>query len=190
MSLRALAVFVNLAAVLIGIFYYKDQLSSTVPLLLLFVPDCPLYVLLLLFGILARNSSHPFFSFFVSAGLAKYGLWTLFVLLFFHQFYLDNFFIWAIFVIGHFGMALEGFAFSSFLRPSFTQLFVLFLWFLMNDFFDYVVGTAPPIPPEGALAAGLAAIALSASVPLFFFFFSDSAFFAQLRKLRVSFFGE
>ena len=54
-----LLMLINIAAVLVGVYYYSDQLASTALPLLIFVPDCPLYVFLALLIIakIVRNDA-------------------------------------------------------------------------------------------------------------------------------------
>ena len=95
----------NVAAVIVGFYFYSDQLAATPPQLLIFVPDCPLFVflsLLIILGIV-RND---IFSFLVSAGMVKYGLWTVFVLLFHWGAYSvpAALPVTVVFIIGHLGI--------------------------------------------------------------------------------------
>src|SRR3989338_4277161 len=134
------------AAVLIGFGYYLDQLALTPILLLIFVPDCPLYVLLTL-PILARKVSSDSYSFLVSLGMFKYGLWTVFVLLFYTEYWSHSqLWITIPFIIGHIGMALLGAALLPKKRVAFAVFALVLVWFLLNDYADYFLGPRPPIP--------------------------------------------
>ncbi|MCX6772911.1 MAG: DUF1405 domain-containing protein, partial [Candidatus Micrarchaeota archaeon] len=92
-----------IAGVLAGAYYYWDQMAATPLLLLIFVPDCPLYVLLTL-PILSKKIRSDAYSFLVSIGMFKYGLWTVFVLLFYSEYWSPSQ-IWITipFIIGHIG---------------------------------------------------------------------------------------
>ena len=164
--------FLNIAAVLVGFFYYSEQLKHVSAQFLLFVPDCPLYVLLaipILIGIVKNDA----YSFLVSVGMAKYGLWTVFVLLFHWGYYSTPFFFWTtiIFILGHIGMALEGLALLPERRVGASALALIILVFLLNDYSDYWLGTAPSIPQEGILLVGSLTIAASIALPLLLFAF-------------------
>jgi uncharacterized membrane protein YpjA len=169
-KLFLLALLINALAVLAGVYFYSDQLLQTAPQLLIFVPDCPLYVflsILIILGI-ARND---IFSFIVSAGMVKYGLWTVFVILFHWDAYSQPLFLWTsiIFIIGHLGMALEGLALLPKKRISALALYAAIGWFLLNDYMDYAVGTVPPIPREGMATVAALTVAASVLLPLALF---------------------
>lgn len=165
-----LIIFVHFLAVIAGLYYYWDQLLSTSPLLLIFVPDCPLYVLLAL-PLLLNKTKSIFYSFFVSSGLVKYGFWTVFVLLFYSEVYFAPafFMVSSIFLLGHIGMVLEGLYFLPKAQLNYYQLFFITAWFLINDFADYYLGTVPSIPfQQREIVVGLA-VASSFVVPTFLF---------------------
>src|SRR3989338_5584521 len=145
-KLFLLLCFLTCAAVLIGFGYYWNQLLATPLLLIIFVPDCPLYVLLTL-PILARKVSNDAYSFLVSLGMFKYGLWTVFVLLFYAEYWqLSQLWITVPFIIGHIGMALLGAALLPKKRVAFAVFALVLAWFLLNDYSDYFLGPRPPIP--------------------------------------------
>ncbi len=170
-------VLLNIAAIFAGGYFYIDQLAETAPHLLVFVPDCPLYVLLALFIILGiiRNE---IFSFIVSIGMVKYGLWTVFIFLFHWDVYSQPLFFWTsvIFILGHIGMALEGLALLP-KKPARLALALALAWFLLNDISDYYWGTVPSLPPGGLETVRILTIASSIALPLLLF-----AFAAQIRK--------
>lgn len=167
-------VLINIAAVLTGIYFYTDQLAGTAPQLLLFVPDCPLFVflaLLILLGII-RNGA---FSFFVSAGMVKYGLWTVFALLYHWDYYSQPFFFWTtvIFILGHIGMALEGLALLPGRRAGIAALALTIIVFLASDYSDYWLGTVPSIPQAGMGLVRNLTIAASIALPLLLFAYKE-----------------
>ena len=173
MKLRDLFVpliLINIAAVLIGFFYYGDQLAQTALPLLIFVPDCPLYVLLFILVALklVRNDA---FSFLVSVGMVKYGLWTVFVLLYYWGFYSQPAFLLTtvVFIAGHLGMAAEGLAILPKKRIGSLALAAIIGWFLLNDYADYSLGTVPPIPREGLALVAALTITASFAIPLAFY---------------------
>ena len=185
------ALLLNILAALIGFCFYQEQLAATPLAQLIFVPDCPLYVFLALLVILGmvRNNA---FSFIVSIGMVKYGLWTVFVLLFHSGYYFapDMLAISAIFVLGHLGMALEGLALLPAKKIGVMALALAMGWFLINDFSDYFLGTVPSIPYEGmAIVRGIT-IASSILLPLAFFLLAEkirqNALVAWLRGILFS----
>jgi uncharacterized membrane protein YpjA len=171
-------ILLNIAAVFVGAYFYSDQLAATVPQLLIFVPDCPLYVLLsiiIIFGIIRSET----LSFIASVGMVKYGLWTVFALLFHWDFYFQQLFFWTsvIFIVGHIGMALEGLALLP-QKQSRLALALALAWFLLNDCSDYWLGTVPSLPPGGLETVRTLTVASSIAIPALLF-----AFAAQLRAL-------
>ncbi|MEM4554634.1 MAG: DUF1405 domain-containing protein [Candidatus Anstonellaceae archaeon] len=165
----ALILLVHLIAILAGLYYYWDQFVSTPLPLLVFVPDCPLYVLLVL-PLLLRKAKGSFYPFFVSSGLVKYGLWTVFVLVFYSDVYFapQFFMISFVFLLGHIGMFLEGLYFLP-KNPKPFYLSILIGWFLVNDFADYYFGTAPPIPYQRRETVEGLTVASSFAIPILLF---------------------
>lgn len=142
-------IFVNLLGTLFGAYYYSGQLANTSPLLWLFVPDCPLYVFAFAIALfqVGKRIENDAFSFIVSVGLAKYGLWTLFSLAFFNSYFFSPqaaLLSGTLFIL-HIGMAAQGFVLRV-KKCGFGLLAFGFAWFLLNDFVDYFVGTAPYLP--------------------------------------------
>jgi len=163
------AVLLNVCAIFAGGYFYMNQLAATPLQLLIFVPDCPLYVLLALF-IVAGIIRNEIFSFIVSAGMVKYGLWTVFALLFHWDFYSQPLFFWTsvIFILGHLGMAWEGLALLP-KKPARIALLLAIAWFLLNDVSDYFWGTVPSLPPGGLEAVRNLTFASSIILPILLF---------------------
>ena len=145
-------IFIDVLSAFYGFFlFYGYQLSITNPLLLIFVPDCPLAATLIAIALfLAYKKKVCNLFFFISFVYAlKYGFWTFFVLAKYVEFYLPNNGIWlySYLFLGHVGLFLEAFLVLGKikLRPSYIAYSLIFL--VLNDFSDYVLGTAPPLPP-------------------------------------------
>ena len=166
--------FLNVAAVFTGAWYYQGQLASTPWHLLIFVPDCPLYVLLAI-PLLLKWVKSGAYAFLVSIGMVKYGLWTVFVLFYHSAYYFQPEFlpVTIIFIIGHLGMALEGACLLPAKRVALPVLLLAVGWFLLNDFADYSLGTVPPIPREGLGLVALLTISSSLLLPLALFAFPE-----------------
>ena len=164
------AIFLNVLGVIVGTYFYASQLAATPLPLILFVPDCPLYVFLSLL-IIFRVVRNDVFSFIVSIGMVKYGLWTVFALFFHssHYFVPNMFAISVIFVIGHIGMAVEGLAILPQKRLGTLALALAVGWFLINDAPDYFLGTVPSLPPGGLEIVRNITIASSIVLPLLLF---------------------
>lgn len=159
---------INLAGLLVGIYYYSYQLAYTNPLWWIFVIDCPLYVglfALVLMGELI-GIRNDFFSYLVAVGLLKYGAWTVVVILGYSWFFLspENGLLIPnmLLLIAHLGMAAEGFVFF-FNRPRPWMLAGCLGWFLFNDFIDYWGPAVHPLMPRGIDYAPLAAYTIASS---------------------------
>ncbi|MDD1721520.1 MAG: DUF1405 domain-containing protein [Euryarchaeota archaeon] len=149
--LIVIIILINLAGTLVGFFYYWDQISTSSPSIWLFIPDCPLYVLLaaiVLALYLTTKRRSDLVNFITAIGLLKYGTWTALVVLGFSTFYfaIDSALYGAI-AIMHIGMALE-FVLPLFLIRRVQRGFVVLalLWFFANDIADYYFAAHPPIP--------------------------------------------
>ena len=145
---------------LYGYHYYSKQLSQTPAYLWPFVPDCPFYTSLfslVLIGLLFGVRS-DLFNFIVCIGLIKYGLWTIFVLSLFGDFFFNPtnpiFLQSAVLWVLHLGQAAEGFTlpFKS-TKPWFIP--VALSWFLLNDYLDYFGPAVHPLLPPRDLTVVL-----------------------------------
>ena len=172
-KLFLIAIFLNVSAVIIGGYFYLDQLAATPWHLIVFVPDCPFYVFLALLIILGMVRNE-IFSFIVSIGMVKYGLWTVFVLLFHWNFYSQPLLFWTtvLFILGHFGMASEGIALLP-KKPARLALALALAWFLLNDVSDYIWGTVPSLPPGGLETVRNLTFASSIVLPLVLFLYAS-----------------
>ena len=149
--LLATIILINLAGALIGLFYYWDQILSSSPFIWLFIPDCPLYVMLaavVLALYVTTKRRSDLINFITAVGLVKYGTWTVFIVLGFSAFYfaIDSRLYSAIAVM-HCAMALE-FVLPLFLIRQIKRGFVAIalLWFFVGDFADYFFAAHPPVP--------------------------------------------
>jgi len=136
-------VFLAIINFAVGIFsfsYYLTQLNSTHPLLWLFVADCPLYALL--FGVnmllLAGKMKLPLLGFISIIANTKFALWTLFVLLL-----EPNPAIYALYFVSHFLFLIEVIVLYNQYTIRLKHVLIALIWFLFNDYLDYVVGTHP-----------------------------------------------
>lgn len=131
-----------------GFLTYYPQLMRTDFSLWVFVPDCPLYVFVLLLVVVLRIDNWPL-RLLAGAGLLKYGLWTLMIFLLYPAHYLAPglFANTVILFFGHILMAASAFVIVP-ERPAPWMGAVAISWFLLNDFMDYWAGTVPVIPHE------------------------------------------
>lgn len=161
---------VNVTGFLFGIWYYLPQLSQSNPLLWLFIIDCPLYVLLFaaICGLRLKGNdldqrsksnapSVPGWLYYLtSVGLVKYGFWTgLVVFLYWNVLFSAAPVLYSILFPLHIGMMLEGIILiprtgkiqeGAWKRKLLEPLLVC-VWFLLNDWLDYFMGTVTAVPP-------------------------------------------
>ncbi len=154
----------NFCAGVFSINYYLTQLTRTDFWFWLFVIDCPLYAilfgLLLLSRIREKNFSLP--GFIVIVGSIKYGLWTLFALL-----VSGNLFNNGLIIFSHVLLLLQVIVFYKFFEFKIKHFFIVILWFLLNDFFDYVLLTHPFFDTIFFVEVALFAIITSIFIPFF-----------------------
>jgi uncharacterized membrane protein YpjA len=146
-----LIIAVNFAGVLYGWFYYENQFLETPVYLWMFIPDCPnstLFVAIALILIVKERKS-DFMGFLASVNALKYGIWTCFVILLYHDYFLSPVrrSLYMGMFVSHLLLALEAIPLAY--TVKFNRYCVLaMLWLLLNDFMDYVVGTHPYMPLE------------------------------------------
>lgn len=157
------AVFLFLCSIsfFYGYLTYEGMLSEAPLHLWIFIPDCPLYVGLMLI-IVVLGIRNELFRFLVSVGLAKYGLWTLMIFLLYPGLYFSPpmAFNTCVLFIGHILMALGAFVVVP-KSPGVKVAAGVLAWFLLNDFMDYWVGTMPRFPSTHLGLVIPASIALS-----------------------------
>jgi uncharacterized membrane protein YpjA len=144
-------IIINIAGSLVGFYYYWDQLASANPFLWIFIPDCPLYTMLAA-GVLtiyvSTKHSSDLINFITAVGLAKYGTWTVAVVLGFSTFYFSiDSSLYTVIALLHVAMVAEFVVPLLLIRQLKYRLAAIALvWFLANDFVDYFLGAHPPIP--------------------------------------------
>ncbi len=171
----ALVAAVNIAGFAFGLWYYAPQLARANPAFWVFILDSPLSVLFaaLAFALALRGVRNSLLNFLAGASCFKYGFWTLFVLLYFREFFFspENAVLYAAMFATHFGMVVQGLFFAGLNKPT-AALGVVGAWLFANDFFDYVLGTRAVLPdvPEKIFITALFSTALTAfSIALFCF---------------------
>ncbi len=150
---------VNIGGAVAGyLFWYGDSLAAAPFYLWPFVPDSPLSVTLMGFALLLFHFNRRLeFLGLLAAGMCmKYGIWTDFVWFANHLSGGEYHFVAVLMSLTHFGMVIQGFILSPYLRfrPVHALLAATFL--AANDVVDYVFGYHPPLPnPEdlGAITA-------------------------------------
>ncbi len=144
--IKAIFLFLCFISFFFGYLSYSNMFPDFNPALWVFIPDCPLYVILLLAIVLLDIKSDAF-RFLAGAGLIKYGLWTLMIFALYPEYYFSDLYVkqTTILVVGHILMVLA----SLIIVPKKIDARILLLvvaWFLLNDFVDYEIGTLPRFP--------------------------------------------
>ncbi|MDD5096517.1 MAG: DUF1405 domain-containing protein [Candidatus ainarchaeum sp.] len=171
--LLPLVILANLIGAYFGFFiYYVNQLTITPVLLWIFVPDCPLAVLLMAaaFALVWAGKGGNFFPFLAAAYALKYGIWTVSVLLYFNQ----HFFapavagLYLVMLVTHIGMAVESLAFVGKIRVERWHFVAVLAWFLVNDLMDYWGGLSPNNVPQSGLLFPFTLMLTFVGVPLLY----------------------
>jgi uncharacterized membrane protein YpjA len=155
----------NLCGTLFGFYYYSEQLLATDPFLWIFVPASPIATLLFSASIYlnANGRGLPVLDALAFISNFKYGLWTVFSLLY----YWDIFFtgnsigLYSFMLLSHLGMAAQAFLLFHWSNIDLKALMIAFLWYLFNDIVDYNLGTHTEIFTDYTLPAEIAAYTLT-----------------------------
>ncbi|MDO8339715.1 MAG: DUF1405 domain-containing protein [Candidatus Burarchaeum sp.] len=145
--------WVNVLGFLWGtFFFYPEQLAQTSPLLLLFVPDCPLAALLFAAALLLVRFApgrYDLFNFLAFVVSLKYGFWTVFVLTAYPEFYsatpLQALMSDAL-IVAHVWLFFQAFLLASLVRVKHRYLVPVLGLMLLSDYSDYVWLTHPSAP--------------------------------------------
>jgi uncharacterized membrane protein YpjA len=151
---------INLLGSGFGYYYYKSLLAASPLWLWIFIPDSPnstlLFSLAIFLILMGRGSST--LSALGSVYVMKYGLWTMFVILYYSEYFLSpplTGYYWLMFWL-HFGMVIEPVVILHTLEKGKRVLLIPLIWLLINDFFDYGLGTTPllrlPLESPGMVA--------------------------------------
>lgn len=138
---------INLFGSAFGYYYYKNLLAASPMWQWIFIPDSPNSTLLFsiaLFLILINKKS-SILSALSSVYVMKYGLWTMFVILYSSDYFLSPSlagYYWLMFWL-HLGMVIEPIILLHTIKPEKGVLLIPLAWLLLNDFFDYYLGTTP-----------------------------------------------
>ncbi len=144
--LLSLILLANLSGSAFGFYYYKGLLLASPLWQLVFIPDSPASTILfsLALALILLNKKNDWLSYASSVYVAKYGLWTLLVIVYYSDYFLDpgrRLFYITMFVL-HAGMVAQPLVVTPTINKSRRHLLII-PWFLLNDYMDYVVGTHP-----------------------------------------------
>jgi len=145
----------NLVAGIYSISFYSAQLASSNPLLWIFIADCPLAAILFALNLflLARGVKLPWLCFLSIIANVKFGLWTIFVLIISN----NVFSLWWI-LLAHVLLLIETIVLIGLFEFRVKHVLLAIVLFSIGDYFDYVIGTHPPLNNEAFVLAGFFAI--------------------------------
>lgn len=161
-------ILINILATIFGLYYYYGQLMTTPLYLWIFVLASPLATLFMAISIYLNmnNISIPLLDALAFIGNSKYGLWTVFCLIY----YSDTFFasnntaIYSFMLISHFGMFLQSFIVFYWNKINWKSLSIAFVWYEINDIVDYTFGTHTELYTDYVYPAEVAAFTFSITV--------------------------
>ncbi len=163
---------------LFGFYYYQGQFEITPVYLWPFVPDSPFFtfmyvIILLLYSFGMRSNTFDVFTFI---GLNKVGIWTILILFWNYGYYFSpetRDFRFVILLL-HIGMILVAMTLLKEMRKLNSRGYLSILsFFIISDFFDYVIGTHPIIPAESIEAAMWIAFALTIIISFWIFYYLE-----------------
>ena len=129
----------------------------------IFIADCPFYAIL--FGVnvllLLKGTPSKLLSFISIIGNIKYGFWTIFVILISPAFPGNN-----LFILSHLLLIIEVVLFYNLFEFRVKHVIFALLWFLANDYLDYVVLLHPPVAESVLQQVGLFSIGCSIIITL------------------------
>ncbi|MFB6245065.1 MAG: DUF1405 domain-containing protein [Candidatus Nanohaloarchaea archaeon] len=166
-------VIVNLAGTFFGFYYYRQQFAQVSPLLWIFVADSPVATLALAASLYLIKSDleNGFLDAYAFLANFKYGLWTVFVLLFYHGVFMEASSppMYLFLVLSHLGMFIQSLLVLEY--SDFTPYLVLApAALLLNDLLDYTLDIhsylhgAEMNHPSAAAIAAFSLTVLSAAV--------------------------
>ena len=158
----------NLVGAAYGFFFFYGQTLLTTafnqPWLLPFVPDCPLFSLVIALALIAlyTREKSPGLNFLALAGALKYGFWTVFVLALYSGFYLmQDSFLYTVLFWAHLGLFAQAFLLAGRSQRSLKIMVPVLGFLVVSDLADYLGGVHPPLPRESLGLMFPASLAMS-----------------------------
>jgi uncharacterized membrane protein YpjA len=142
-----MVLLINLLGTFFGFLYYGYMFEIFPKTLWIFIPDSPgstlLFAAALYFILIGKKKD--VLSFLASVSVMKYGFWTMFTILFYSDYFLSpsNLVFYYLMFFLHFGMFVEPVLVVHKIDFKKRYLIISAFWFLLNDYFDYVVGVNP-----------------------------------------------
>lgn len=158
---------VNIAGTAFGFFFYYPQLGDNPIHLWLFIPDSPLATLFaaLTFLLITHRKRKSIIEALAVIGNLKYGLWTVFVLIYYSEiFYAGNpLWMYLFLLVSHLGMALQAFFIAEISEIDIKAFLAASSWFIVNDIIDYSLGIHTRLYTSEVFPAMIAAGVLTAA---------------------------
>lgn len=186
--LRKLLFAILAIAIAFGFYFYSPFFQYRNPLLWIFLPNSPLAILAAL-ATIYYFTQNEFARLFSSVYVAKYGIWTVFVMLLYPQYYLNSHIAAEsvfLYIIPHIAMVFLALAMMP-RKPEKSHLAFALLFFLANDFANYYMGVMtdfPSIIPLGHIDIVRTA-SIFLSITLCFFYFSIGPILARAKAVHA-----
>ncbi|MFQ5815009.1 MAG: DUF1405 domain-containing protein [Candidatus Hydrothermarchaeaceae archaeon] len=142
----SLVLLANLFGSAFGFYYYQGLFLASPLRQGMFIPDSPASTIIFSSALILilLNKKNDWLSYASSVYVAKYGLWTLLVILYYSEYFLAperRLFYITMFIL-HAGMVAQPLIVTPTINKNRKHLLLL-PWFLLNDYMDYVVDTHP-----------------------------------------------
>jgi uncharacterized membrane protein YpjA len=158
---------VNIAGTAFGFFFYYPQLGDNPLHFWPFIPDSPLATLFaaLTFIAIAHRKRNSIVEAFAVIGNLKYGLWTVFVLIYYSEiFYAGNpLWMYLFLLVSHLGMAVQALFIAEISDIDLKAFLLASTWFIVNDVIDYSLGIHTRLYTSEVFPAMIAAGVLTAA---------------------------
>ena len=158
---------INIAGTAFGFFFYYPQLGDNPFHLWPFIPDSPLATLFaaLTFILIAHRKRNKLLEALAVIGNLKYGLWTVFVLIYYSEIFYGGNPLWMylFLLVSHIGMAVQALFILDISEIDLRPLIIASSWFIVNDLIDYSLGIHTRLYSSEVFPAMIAAGLLTAA---------------------------
>jgi len=165
---------INIAGTAFGFFFYYPQLGDNPLYLWPFIPDSPLATVFaaLTFMLIAHRKRNSIVESIAVIGNLKYGLWTVFVLIYYSEiFYSGNpLWMYLFLLLSHLAMAIQAVFVAEISEINIKAFLLASSWFILNDVIDYSLGIHTRLYTSEAFPAMIAAGLLTAASIIFLYF--------------------
>lgn len=165
---------INIAGTAFGFFFYYPQLGDNPLYLWPFIPDSPLATVFaaLTFMLIAHRKRNSIVESIAVIGNLKYGLWTVFVLIYYSEiFYSGNpLWMYLFLLFSHLAMAIQAVFVAEISEINIKAFLLASSWFILNDVIDYSLGIHTRLYTSEAFPAMIAAGLLTAASIIFLYF--------------------